>query len=258
MRALIFCSVFAAALASAVPSFAADLSPDEIIRRFAAKEAEFRKARENYTYRQSVKMEELDPDGRVGGKWEITSDIIFGPNKQRVEKVVYAPMITLKNIGLTPQDEQDLRAVQPFVLTTEDVGKYDVSYIGKENADEIPCYTFNVRPKKMVKGERYFEGKIWVDDRDMQIVKTFGKGVGLVDAKTNQFPRFETYRQQIDGKYWFPVYTHADDVLNFQNMSQRIRMVVKYQNYKRFGAETTVTFGDEVPDSQAKPDLKKK
>jgi hypothetical protein len=92
-----------------------------------------------------------------------------------------------------------------------------------------------------------------VDDRDMQIVKTFGKGVGLVDAKTNQFPQFETYRQQVDGKYWFPVYTHADDVLHFQNMSQRIRMVVKYQNYKRFGAETTVTFGDEVPDSKTEP-----
>src|SRR5437899_7495124 len=101
MRSAIACALF---LVGAAPVFAADPNPDDIIQRFAAKEAEFRKARENYTYRQSVKMEELDPDGRVGGKWEITSDIIFGPNKQRVEKVVYAPMITLKNIGLTPQD----------------------------------------------------------------------------------------------------------------------------------------------------------
>src|SRR5438445_12399523 len=124
MRFAMLLSLFGAATA-----FAADPNPADIIQKFAAKEAEFRKARENYTCRQCVKMEELDPDGRVGGKWEITSDIIFGPNKQRVEKVVYAPMITLKNIGLTPQDEQDLRAVQPFVLTTEDVGKYDVSYI---------------------------------------------------------------------------------------------------------------------------------
>jgi len=256
MRGLIVCSLFVAGLAGAAPPPAPPASepnPDEIIQKFASKEAEFRKARENYTYRQSVKMEELDPDGNVEGKWEITSDIIFGPNKQRIEKVIYAPMITLRNIGLTPQDEQDLRAVQPFVLTTEDVGKYDVRYTGKENADEIPCFTFSVKPKKMVKGERYFEGKIWVDDRDFQIVKTFGKGVGLVDAKTNQFPQFETYRQQIDGKYWFPVYTHADDVLHFQSMSQRIRMVVKYQNYKRFGSETSVTFGDEVPEPKTPP-----
>ncbi len=248
MRGLIFCSALVATLAAAAPPLpAADPPPDEIIQKFAAKEAEFRKARENYTYRQSVKMEELDPDGNVQGKWEITSDIIFGPNKQRIEKVVYAPMITLRNLILSPQDEQDLRSVQPFVLTTEDIGKYAITYIGKQNADEIPCYVFAVKPKQMLKGERYFEGQIWVDDRDFQIVKTYGKGVGLLKKnEDNQFPKFETYRQQIDGKYWFPVYTHADDVLHFRDMSQRVRMVVKYQDYKRFGAETSVTFGDEV------------
>jgi len=253
MRALVICSMFAAG-AVAPLARAAEPSPDEIIRKFAAKEAEFRKARENYTYRQSVKMEELDPDGRVQGKWEITSDIIFGPNKQRQEKVVYAPMITLKNLTLSPQDEQDLRDVQPFVLTTDEIGKYDINYIGKENADEIPCFVFSVKPKKMEKGQRYFEGQIWVDDRDFQIVKTYGKGVGLLKKnEDNQFPKFETYRQQVDGKYWFPVYTHADDVLHFRDMSQRIRMVVKYQDYKRFGAETSITFGDEVPDPNKKP-----
>jgi len=248
MRGLLVC------LLAAGSAFAADPNPSEIIQKFAAKEAEFRKARENYTYRQSVKMEELDPDGAVQGKWEITSDIVFGPNRQRTEKVVYAPMITLRSLTLTPQDEQDLRAVQPFVLTTEDIGKYQIDFLGKENADEITCYTFNVKPKTMVKGERYFEGKIWVDDRDFQIVKTFGKGVGLLKKnEDNQFPKFETYRQQVDGKYWFPVYTHADDVLHFQNSSQRIRMVVKYQDYKRFGAETNITFGEEVTDTKPAP-----
>lgn len=227
-----------------------ELSPDEIIRKFAAKESEFRKARENYTYRQMVKMEELDSSGRPEGSWEITSDIIFGPNKQRTEKVIYAPVISLKHISLDPQDEQDLRSVQPFVLTTEDIEKYDVAYIGKQNVDEIPCYSFSVKPKKMLKGERYFQGTIWVDDRDFQIVKTFGKGVGIA-GKDHQFPNFETYREQIDGKYWFPTYTHADDVLRFPTMSQRIRMVVRYTNYKRFGAEENITYGDTVPDTQA-------
>jgi hypothetical protein len=109
----------------------------------------------------------------------------------------------------------------------------------------------------MVKGERYFEGQIWVDDRDFQIVKTYGKGVGIT-SKEHQFPKFETYREQIDGKYWFPTYTHADDVLRFPNFSQRIRMVVRYQNYKRFGAEETITYGDAVPDSNSTPAPKKK
>ncbi|MCU1329891.1 MAG: hypothetical protein JWN34_5261 [Bryobacterales bacterium] len=257
MRKTIALSFAALALTGSATLFAADLPPSEVIQKFAAKEAEFRKAREAYTYRQSVKLEELDPDGRVSGKWEIVSDIIFGANKQRTEKVTYAPLISLHNITLTPQDEQDLRSVQPFVLTSEDIGKYDINFLGKENADEIPCYTFQVKPKTMLKGERYFEGKIWVDDRDLQIVKTFGKGVGLLKKnEDNQFPKFETYRAQVDGKYWFPVYTHADDVLHFQNSSQRIRMVVKYENYKRFGAETNITFGEEVPDTKLEPKKK--
>src|SRR5271157_2673722 len=133
MRALMFCSIFALIGGSAVPCLAADgpdPSPDEIIRKFAAKEAEFRKARENYTYRQSLKMEEVDGSGRVEGKWEMVSEITFGPNKKREEKVTYAPMVTLKNLILSPQDEQDLRSVQPFVLTTEDISKYDIQYNG--------------------------------------------------------------------------------------------------------------------------------
>src|SRR5579863_2234465 len=139
MRGLIFCCIFGSVAATAI---AADLPPEQVIQKFAAKEAEFRKARENYTYRQSVKMEELDPSGsRVEGKWEEVDDIIFGPNKQREEKVVYAPMNTLR-LTITPQDLQDLRNVQPFVLTTEDIGKYDIQYVGKEQVDEIGCYKF--------------------------------------------------------------------------------------------------------------------
>jgi hypothetical protein len=238
-------SVLLAAAAGQV-AWAADPSPQEIIQKFAAKEAEFRKARENYTYKQSVRVEELDASGNIQGKYEMNSDIIFGSNKARTEHVTYAPMNTLKNILLTPEDEQDLRSVQPFVLTSDEIDKYDIQYLGKQNADEIPCYTFSVKPKTMVKGQRYFEGQIWVDDRDLQIVKTYGKGVGIV-KKGNEFPRFETYREQVDGKYWFPTYTRADDTLHFPQGPQRIRMIVKYQDYKRFGAETSITFGGEAP-----------
>jgi hypothetical protein len=247
MRCFILFAFFSSFAFSALAA-AADLAPDEIIRKFAAKEAEFRKARENYTYRQSVKMEEIDGSGNVEGKWEEVDDITFGPNKQREEKVVFAPMNTLHNILLTPMDLQDLRSVQPFVLTTEDIGKYDIHYVGKEKLDDIDCYRFSVKPKTLVKKERYFEGDIWVDDRDLQIVKTYGKGVGI-QTKNDAFPKFETYREQIDGKYWFPTYTRANDTLEFKNSSQRIHMVVKYENYKRFGSESSVTFGDEVPDA---------
>jgi hypothetical protein len=244
MRRLLLCAILA------LPVWAADdnVNPDEIIRKFAAKELAFQKARENYTYRQTVKIQELDYDGNpTGGKYEIVSDIVFGPDGKRTEHVVRAPPNTLRRITLTPEDEKDLRDVQPFVLNSNDISKYDVKYLGKQKLDEIECYNFSVKPKQMVKGQRYFEGDIWVDDRDLQIVKTFGKGVGVRKKNDdNQFPKFETYREQIDGKYWFPTYTHADDTLHFQSGPQRISMTVKYEQYKQFKSDVNITFGDEV------------
>jgi hypothetical protein len=252
MRTLIIGAAMAAMCAGMQPAANQDqVDPQQIIQKFSAKEAEFREARNNYTYRQTVKMEELDMGGNPsGGKWEEVDDIIFSPDGKRAEKVIYAPVISLQHIGLTPEDVADLRDVQPFVLTTSEIGEYNINYLGREKLDEIGCYTFSVKPKKMVKGKRYFEGQVWVDDRDFQIVKSYGKGVGLVDAKTNQFPKFETYREQIDGKYWFPTYTHADDTLHFKDMDQRIRMTVKYQDYKRYEGKSTIRFGGVVDDKK--------
>src|SRR3954454_21696802 len=174
MRVIVLSAAFAALC---LPGWSAeDVNSEEIIRKFAARELEFQQARNNYTYRQSVKMETL----RDGGKWEEVDDIIFTPEGKRIEKVIYAPVNTLREISLSPQDLQDLRNVQPFVLTTPEIADYDIQYLGKEKVDDIGCYTFSTKPKKMLTGKRYFEGQIWVDDRDLQIVKTYGKGVGLL------------------------------------------------------------------------------
>lgn len=264
MRKLLLSAVATVVCLSAAPATTKDAAPEEIIPKFAAKEAEFAQARGNYTYRQTVRIQELDESGRPsGGKYEMVSDVIFTPDGKRTERVVRAPVTTLRNLTLTPEDEQDLRNVQPFVLTSSDVSRYEVRYLGKQNADEIPCYVFAVKPKKMEQGQRYFEGQIWVDDRDLQIVKTYGKGVGLLKkGSDNQFPKFETYREQIDGKYWFPTYTVANDTLHFQNGPQRIKMTVKYENYKRFEGQSTIKFGEVVEDKKtdappAQPQQKK-
>jgi hypothetical protein len=231
---------------------------EDIIAKFAAKEADFQRARSNYTYRQTARVQELDEGGTPVGKWEMVSDIIFTPEGKRTEKVVRAPMATLRNLQLDPGDIQDLRDVQPFVLTTEQLPKYFVRYIGREQVDEIGCYVFAVKPKKLESGQRYFEGQVWVDDRDLQIVKTFGRGVGLLrKGADNQYPKFETYREQIDGKYWFPTYTIANDTLQFQTGPQKIKMMVKYEDYKQFKSDITIKYGDEVKDETKKPEEKK-
>jgi len=245
-------AVMALLLTGCFSAFGATGDPSEaeiqkIIKAFAERESAFLKARERYTYRQSVKLAELTAAGREVGKWEYKSDIVFGENKERTERVTWAPVRTLQNIVLTPDDEKDLRDVQPFVLNSESLDEYNVRYLGKQNADEISCYMFAVRPKSMEKDKRYFAGVIWVDDEDLQIVKTYGRGVGLQrKGGDNQFPKFETYREQVDGRFWFPVFTIAETVLPFKAGPQPIKMVVKYEDYKVFGSTSDIKFGGEA------------
>ena len=147
---------------------------------------------------------------------------------------------------------------EPFVLTTDELPKYFIRYLGREQVDEIGTFVFAVKPKKLESGKRYFEGQVWVDDRDLQIVKSYGRGVGLMKrGADNQYPKFETYRQQIDGKYWFPTYTIANDTLQFKEGPQRMRMTVKYEDYKQFKSDINIKFGNEVKDETAKPEPKK-
>lgn len=235
---------------------------EEIIRQFAAKETEFKAARDNYTYRQSVRVQELGSDGDTVGEYRLVSDIIFTPEGKRIEKVVRAPLPTLQRISVSPEDLRDIQSIQPFVMATADIPKYNIEYLGKQRVDELDTYLFRISPKVIQKGERYFEGLIWVDDRDLQIVKTLGKAVPDIRSKgqENLFPRFETYREQVDGRYWFPTYTSADDTLFFKAGPVRVRMVIRYTEYKRYGVEIKVTPGEPVesekPEKPEKPEKK--
>jgi hypothetical protein len=219
----------------------------EIIRRFSQHESDFKLARDNYTYTQEVLVEDVAPNH---GEYRLTSDIVFTPAGKRFEQVTFAPPPSLVDFTLSPEDMKDLENVQPFVLTAEDLPKYDVQFVGREKLDDLATYVFRVAPKKMEKGQRYFQGTIWVDDQDLAVVKSDGKAVP--DLKDNLFPRFVTYRENIEGTFWFPTYTHADDVLHFSQGDARMRMTVRYKNYKRFGA--TIKLGqskqvDTPPDS---------
>lgn len=209
---------------------------DQIIQKFAAREQEFKEERDNFTYVQDFTIQTISDSGRPDGEYRMTSDITFTPDGKRYEQVTYAPESTLERILLSKQDMDDLRDVQPFVLTTSELPKYDVTYVGREKVDEISAYVFDVGPKRLEKNQRYFQGRIWVDDNDMEIVKTYGKAVPDIRKGSNEnvFPRFETYRENIEGNYWFPTYTHADDVLHFRTEDVRIRMTVRYTDYKRF------------------------
>jgi len=236
-------------------------TPEQIITRFAAKEKEFKEARDQYTYRQDVKVQVLDGD-TVKGEYHEVFDVVFNDSGKRLENVVFAPQSSLEQAGLSMDqgDVDDIRNRLPFVLTSDDVGEYNILYVGQQQEDDLHCYVFDIAPKEIVGKKRYFQGRIWVDDRDFQIVKTYGKTVPQIYAgkKKNKeehlYPNFTTWREQIDNVYWFPTYTKADDTLHFFSGDIHIREIVKYHNYKKFGARTRITYeGKELPPGEQKP-----
>ncbi len=226
------------------------ITAEEIIHRFAAKEKEFKQAREQYTYRQDARVQTLE-GSRVDGEYRMVIDITFDPQGRRLETVALAPQPTLRRISITREDQDDLEKRLPFVLTSDEISDYSIDYAGRQRVDELSTYVFDVRPRRMEKGRRYFEGRIWVDDLDFQIVKTYGKSVpDIRKGQENLFPRFTTWREQVDGKYWFPTYTRADDTLQFSGGDVRIRMIVKYTGYQRFGSKVRITFeGQQLPNA---------
>jgi hypothetical protein len=233
----------------------ADISTDEVIRRFAASESRLRDARNQFAFKQDVTIQTLMGPQAVTGTYRRVSEILFTDDGQRQERITFFPQSTLQSLTVTTEDLRDLGVIQPFALTTEDLPKYNVRFLGRERLDELDTYVFDVAPrdpKAMAKAnERYLEGRVWVEDQDYMIVKVSGKaGPEIGDSR---YPRFETYRENIDGKYWFPTYTYADDVLSFPNGDVRIRMVVKYADYRQFTGNITIVEDGPMVDPDDNP-----
>jgi hypothetical protein len=231
------------------------ITVDALIQHYASKEKEFKAAREQYTWTQSVKVQTIEGSS-VDGEYLQVFDVVFDDRGRRVAQVKFAPQNTLSRIQMTQEDLDDIEKRMPFTMTIDDLPSYNVKYMGQQQQDELNCYVFDLSPKKIDKGQRYFEGRIWVDDHDFQIVKTYGKNVPDVVKKKGQenlFPRFTTWREQIDGKYWFPTYTKVDDNLHFTLGDIHIRQVVKYENYRRFGSKTKIIYqGEEIKGTDQK------
>jgi hypothetical protein len=233
------------------PTPPSGITVDEIVKRFGAREAEFAKARDNYTFRQSVKVDTIDDDtGKVDGEYQQVTDITFTAEGRREEHVVFAPQNTLERVMMSPTDFDEIEHRLPFILTTDDLPHYEVNYLGRQRVDEVDTYVFEAGPKVLEKGKHYFQGKVWVDQKDLQIVLINGKTVPQDTRRGHEDlqPPFTTYYEQVDGKYWFPTYTKAEGDLHFQAqngaLSQDVHMrnIVRYTDYKQFRSTSRIIF----------------
>jgi len=244
-----------------------DITPDEIVKKMGARESEFNLARQNYIFRQAVKVNTIsDDNNRPDGEYQQITDITFNKDGKREEHVVFAPQNTLERVIMSPGDFEEIEHRLPFVLTTEDLPKYEVTYLGRQKVDDLDTYVFSAGPRTLEKGKHYFQGKVWVDQQDFQIVLVNGKTVpqDMRRGHEDLQPPFTTYYEQIDGKYWFPTYTKAEGNLHFAAqdgaMSQdvHIRNIVKYTDYKRFKATSKIIYnGEDITNNKAPEDKNK-
>lgn len=230
-------------------SAAAPADIDRIIRAFTTKETEFRQGLNQYSFKREAIIQTLGLGGQITGEYNRVSQFVFDDQGNRIERIIRFPMPTLTGLEVTQEDLDDLGGIQPFALETSKIGQYNLTYVGKEKIDELDTHVIDVAPKVVPdpkkSKERFFQGRIWVDDRDLQIVKARGKGI---PQGKQRFPTFETYREQIDGRYWFPTYTSADEELVFDDGNTvRFRMRVRYTDFERFRGKLRIIEEDEPP-----------
>lgn len=218
--------------------------PDEraLIEKFAARESLAEAARRKYTYDEEITVQTIIDTPRGGtaidGEYRQTLEVSFDEHGKRLERVTFAPQNTLRRISIMPSDVEDFREFTSFMLTGEELPQYQVRYLGAQHVDDLDTYVFEVAPEKVEKGKRYFQGKLWVEQRDLDVVKTCGKSVPdeVINKKrgsTDVHPTFATYRQQMADGFWFPTYSRSDDFLLFPRGAVHVRELVKFRNFRQ-------------------------
>ncbi|HWW16591.1 MAG TPA: hypothetical protein VN310_18170 [Candidatus Dormibacteraeota bacterium] len=215
------------------------ISVQDVIQKFGAAEAVTKEARLHYTYKQEVTLQSLNGKDATGEFHEVTT-VSYDEKGKRHEAVTFAAQSSLVGLQLTQEDMEDIHTFMPLMLTSEDLRQYNLTYAGQQHVDDLDTYEFHVEPKKEEKGKRYFQGRVWVDAQDFQIVKVCGKsGPEKVQVKKKDrpelHPMFVTYRQLVDGRYWFPAFTRSDDTLKFKTGPVHVREIIKFSGYKRAG-----------------------
>jgi len=236
-------SIILASALFAAPAEAQE-APPGLAKLVAERATEARAARDQYTYRQSVTVIEFSPAGAEAGEYREVRDVVFSPGGERSEKLIGKPRNLLHRLKLTDEDFADIRTVQPFLFSTDELWAYETRFKGEETVAGIECYVLQVRPRQILAGQRLFDGLLWASKKDYSIVRTVGKAVPDIRSMTNEnlFPHFTTDWGPVDGNFWFPIHTYSDDTLDFRTGPLRTRMDIRYSDYKRFGASSAIHF----------------
>src|SRR5246127_5063344 len=221
----------------AQPEAPPSLPPTQIISAFTKKEDLYLAERPLYSYRRTIRIQEFGPDGKPAGEYNATYQGVRSSNGQLYEKALAAPESSLQYVQFEPDDAHAIGNVPAFPLTTDQLAKYNVKFLNSEKVDEIDCYIFEVHPKTLDRKHPLFDGIIWVDQKYLEVVKTYGKWItdlGPMRSGSLPFNMFETYRENVEGKYWFPNYSRSEDVYKLNGHDVPVRVTIKWSDFKPF------------------------
>jgi hypothetical protein len=220
------------------------IAPDEIVKRFTENEEANLRAHAGYAYRRVVQVQEVDDQGKVTGTFEYNTEIAQLPDGRVYEREVKHPESSLNVVNLEPDDLSVLSKIPPLPFTATQAPKYDFTYLGTQKLDELNTYIFRVKFKQVERSKAYFDGVIWVDDQDFVIVKTTGRWMtelGEVTTQNFPFKFFDTYRENIQGKIWFPSYVRSDERITTKKGTFHVRLIVRWEDYKPLSAATAAS-----------------
>ncbi|MBC7898692.1 MAG: hypothetical protein H7070_01445 [Saprospiraceae bacterium] len=228
---------------------------DSIVKKFTRNEALFRQALNVYAFNRYATIQTVGMGGNITGTFKRDSYLTFNEAGERFEKILFAPVSTMTEIVITVADIENLGGIDPFAIEPSKVEQYNFVYLGKEKIDELNLHVFEVSPKVMPDAKKgiakFFSGRIWVDDVDFLIVKSKGKAV---PEGKERFPITETWRENVDGKYWFPSFSSSDDELVFESgQAVKMRVRVKYKDYKLGRSDVRILDDDGAPEETPAP-----
>jgi hypothetical protein len=239
------------------PEAPPSLPPTQIIAAFSKKEDLYLTERLQYSYTRSIRIQEFGPDGKQTGEYDATYQSVRSADGQLYEKALAAPQSSLQYLQFEPDDAHYFTSIPAFALTTDQLSKYTVQFLGTEKVDEIDCYIFQVKPKTLDRKHPLFDGIAWVDQKYLEVVKTYGKWItdlGPMHPASLPFSMFETYRENVEGKYWFPNYARSDEMFKLKDHEIPIRVTIKWTEYKPFAPIVTTSAPVQAPPAvPAKP-----
>jgi hypothetical protein len=236
------------------PEAPPSLPPEQIIERFAKKEELYQGTRPTFGYTKTIRIQEYGPDGHPTGEFLATYDGVRSPDGKLYERAHAAPESTLQYLQFEPEDAQKLTRLPHYAVTTSQLSKYNLKYLNTEKVDEVDCYIFQVSPKQLDRQYALFDGVIWVDQKYLEVVKTYGQWItdlGALHPPSLPFEMFETYRENVEGKYWFPDYSRSDGVYKLKDRDVPIRVTIKWSNYKALPATSAPASPPSPPASQS-------